>query len=167
MGHLFDAFDRRFGFVLSSVHDEPPRTLREIAAHVDDREGQNRANQEAQSPRHAVGEVVEDVELGQRPEQCAAPVRAVDADVDASPILLRDHLVDRGVDRGVLTADTHTGDETRAVEKRHPASAVAERRGRQTRADQVHAERYEKELASPNLSESRPNTSAPTTSPIR
>ncbi len=48
----------------------------------------------------------------QRAADATEPVAAVDRHIDAAALAGRDQLVDRGVDRAVLSADAHAGDET-------------------------------------------------------
>ena len=76
-------------------------------------------------------------------EPRAGPVGAVDRDVDPTAIAGRDQLVDRRVDRRILAADAHAGDEPPDVEE--------PRRGREpgdSAPDQVDQQGDDEELAS-------------------
>ena len=94
---------------------------------------------------------VEEDQAAEGAEDRACPVGAVDHDVDAAPVARRDELVDRGVDRRVLAADTHARDEPREVEVADPEGAVAEGERGEPAADQVHAQGDHEEVAAAEL----------------
>ena len=79
-----------------------------------------------------------------------APVGAVDREVDPAPVLRRDHLVDGRVDRGVLAADAHAGDDPGGVQEDDPVAAAGRRRG-EPAADQVDAEGDHEEVLAAEL----------------
>ena len=118
--------DRLLGLVGAAVHDLPPRALRQVPPDEDDHDAENRADREADPPGDARFELVEQDEGADVRQQRAEPVGPVDHDVDAAAVLGRDQLVDGRVDRRVLAADAHPGDEPRGVEEDQPAHAVAE-----------------------------------------
>ena len=84
-----------------------------MAPQEDDDDSQHRPDEEGQTPSDVLVEDVriQEQEVGSSPEGGATPVRAVDGDVDVAAILARDELIDRGVDRGVFSADTQSRDE--------------------------------------------------------
>ena len=97
-------------------------------------------------------ERVQEDERGERAEDRAGPVAAVDPDVDAAPVLRRHHLVDRGVDRRVLAADPHPRDEPRPVEPGEPdPAAVVDRERREPGAEQVQQQRHDQQPLAPEL----------------
>ena len=90
------------------------------------------------------------IERGERSEDRARPVAAVDPDVDAAPVLRRHHLVDRGVDRRVLAADPHPRDEPRPVEPGEPEPAAVVHRERcEPGAEQVQEQRDDQQPLAP------------------
>ena len=83
---LLDLAQGRVGFVEASVHGQPARTFRHVAAHQQDGHGQRRAQAEAGAPpargaQHA-GIQQEQAEPGA--ERGTQPERPVDGQVDAS-----------------------------------------------------------------------------------
>ena len=72
------------------------------------------------------------------------PEAAVDREVDPAAVARGDQLVDRRVDRGVLAADAHAGEEAAHEE----VPGVERERGRH-RGDQVERERDHEELLAP------------------
>ena len=95
--------------------------------------------------------MVEHGESAEGADDGAGPVGAVDSNVDVTAVPRGDHFVDGRVDRGVLAADAHTGDDARAVQEDDPAGAVPGRSSRQRTADEIDAERHAEQVASPEL----------------
>ena len=87
----------------------------------------------------------------ERAEDRPGPVGAVDPDVDPAPVLRRHHLVDRRVDRRVLAADAHPGDEPGGVEEHQPAGVVAGDERRQPGAEQVQQQGDDQQPLAPEL----------------
>jgi len=127
------------------VHDLPARGLREVTPYEDDDEREHRAHEVGDPPAPSRLDVVERPQRDDRAEDGARPVRSVDREVDPAAVLGRDHLVDRGVDRGVLAADAHARDNPRGIEEDEPVAAVRRHRG-EAAADQVDAERDHEEV---------------------
>jgi hypothetical protein len=124
-----------------------PGALRPVPADKDDDDAEDGADREADAPRQARVQLVEQHERADIRHQRAEPVGAVDHDVDAAPVLRRDELVDRRVHRGVLAADAHSRDEPRGVEEDEPAHAVAQGERGQPAADEVDRQRDREEVA--------------------
>ena len=143
---LLDLVDGLLGLFGVAVGEQPARALRDVPPQVDDREAEDRADEEREAPADVLGDVVgvEQVEVGEGAEEGAEPVRAVDGDVDAAAVVRRDELVDGRVDRGVLAADAHAGDEPA-----HPEEPHVRREAGQARADEVDDERQDEQLAPP------------------
>ena len=102
------------------------------------------AQPEREPPAHAgsIDRRVEQRDRQQRAGGRADPERAVDRDVDAAAVLLRDQLVDGGVDGGVLAADAGAGEE---AARRSTTSAFIEN-AVSTVGDRVDAEREHEQL---------------------
>jgi hypothetical protein len=98
--------------------EQPPRALRHVPAHEQDPEPEQRAHGERQAPAEVAGEHggVQEPQRGDAADRRADPVAAVDRDVDLTAVARRDQLVDGGVDRRVLTADSGAGEEAAEVE---------------------------------------------------
>ena len=129
----------------AAVRHQPAWTLREGAADDDHDQRQHRPHQEGQPPAHVDGEGVEEDQGHERADDRAGPVGAVDPDVDASAVLRRHHLVDGRVDGGVLTADTHAGNEPGGVEEEQPAVVVARDERRGAGAEQVQQQGHDQQ----------------------
>jgi hypothetical protein len=97
------------------------------------------------SPAQAGGDVVQDKQRGQGTQEGSGPVGTVDGEVHPAPVLRRDHLVDRGVDGGVLTANAGSRDDTGEIEEDEPVTACGCRRGQPT-ADQIDGERHHEQV---------------------
>jgi hypothetical protein len=108
---------------------------------------EHRPQQEGEPPPDRDAQYVEEDEGAQGADDRAAPVGAVDRDVDPAAVPGGDQLVDGGVDRRVFTADAHARDEAGGVEEPDPADGVADRRGGQAAADEVDRQRQHEELA--------------------
>jgi hypothetical protein len=139
---LFDLRQLGLGLLDAAVGHQPPRAFGEGASDDDHDEREQRAHEERQAPADIDGERVQEDQRCERADDGAGPVGAVDPDVDAPAVLRRHHLVDRGVDGGVLAADAHPRDETRPVEVHEPEpAAVVHREGCEPRAEQVEQQR--------------------------
>ena len=147
---VLDLADRPFGCLLPAVHDLPARALRQVAPDEDDHQREHRADQERDPPAPHGGDVVERHDCHDGAEEGAGPVGAVDGEVHPAAVLGGDHLVDRRVDRRVLTADAHARDDTRRVQEDKPVAA-GRRYGGQAAADQVDAERDHEQVLAPEL----------------
>jgi hypothetical protein len=134
------------------VRHQPSRALGERAADEDHDEREHGPEQECEAPTDIGGEQVQEHERGEGAEDRGGPVAAVDPDVDAVPILRGHHLVDRGVDGGVLPADSHACDETRPVEPGEPQpAAVVHRERREPGAEEVQEEGEDEQPLPPEL----------------
>ena len=133
---LLDLGDGRLGFFLPAVHDLPAGAFRQVAPDEDDDQREHRADQVGDPPAERGRDVVQGNQGDDGAEERAGPVGAVDRDVHPAPELGRDHLVDGRVDRRVLTADAHAGDDPGAVQEDEPVPALGRQRG-QPGPDQV------------------------------
>jgi hypothetical protein len=139
--------DRLLGLVGTAVHDLPPRALGQVPPDEDDDDAEDRPDRETDAPGDARLELVEQDEGADVRQQGAEPVGPVDHDVDAAAELRRDQLVDGRVDRRVLAADAHAGDEPRGVEEHQPTHAVAQRQRREPAADEVDGQGDREQVA--------------------
>ena len=130
-----------FGLLDAAVGQQPPGALGQGAGDDDDDQREHRSHEERQPPADVHGEGVEEDERGERAEDRPGPVGAVDPDVDAAPVLRRHHLVDRRVDRRVLSTDAHAGDQAGGVEEHQPAGVMAGDERREPGAQQVQQQR--------------------------
>ena len=155
--------DGPLGLLHLAVRHQPARALRDVPAQVDDHQAHHRTDQEAEPPAPVIGSDVSSskTRFADGADQRAGPIGAVDRDVDPAAVLGRDQLVDRRVDRGVLTADAHPGHEP----EEPGAREFQDRPARPSRPDRRQGD--DEQLRRPHLSVSRPKTSAPTTSPPR
>ena len=149
---LLDLRELPLRLLHAAVGHEPARALGEGARHEDHDDREHGAHQEREPPADVRGERVQEDERGERAEDRAGPVAAVDPDVDAAPVLRGHHLVDRGVDRRVLAADSHARDEPRPVEPGEPdPAAVVDRERRKPGAEQVQEEGDDEQPLPPEL----------------
>ena len=147
---VLDDLDVVLGLLLAAVHDQPAGALREVLAEPPDQRTEDGAEEEADPPADVDVDLVQQDERAQGSEDRTDPVGAVDGDVDPPSVLRRHHLVDRGVDRGVLAADAGSGDEPGAVEEGQGQGTVVPGERRQGVAEQVDAQRDDEEvLAAP------------------
>jgi hypothetical protein len=102
------------------------------------------------------GEVVQEDVGHERAQDCAGPVGAVDPDVDPAPVLRGHHLIDRRVDRRVLAADAHPGDEPGDVEEHQPAGVVPGHERGQAGADQVQQQGEDEQPFAPAVVNTTP-----------
>ena len=142
----------RLGLLHAAVGHQPARALGEGARDDDHDDREHGAHQEREPPADVGGERVQEDQRGERAEDRAGPVAAVDPDVDAAPVLRGHHLVDRGVDRRVLAADPHPRDEPRPVEPGEPdPAAVVDRERCEPGAEQVQEQRDDQQPLAPEL----------------
>ncbi len=140
---LLDAGDDLLGLVELAVGDHPPRALRDVPPQVDDAQTEDRAEEEGDPPADALSDDlrVEQPVAGEGTDTGTEPVRPVDGQVDPAAVLAGDELVDRRVDRRVLTTDARAGDEAQHEEDPHVRGE-----GRQTRGDEVDRQGHREEL---------------------
>ncbi len=143
---IFDALDDLLGILLAAVDEQPAWALRHVAAHEQHGQADHGAEHERQAPAEVRREDVrvQRQHRQQRATDAAEPVAAVDRDVHAPAVVLRDQLVDRRVDRGVLAADPHPRDEAHDEEP-----AREERDRRQQHAAEVDDQRDHEQLLAP------------------
>ena len=141
---VLDLRDDLLRFVRAPVGQEPPRALRDEAANRQDRQGENRADGEAEAPADRRANVLEQLVREESRERGPEPPAAVDRERDPAADARRDQLVDRGVDRRVFAADTGTRQDPEGGE----AVEVPRERGRD-REDEIDAERDHEELLPP------------------
>jgi hypothetical protein len=122
------------------MHELPARALRQVPSYVDDDQGKDRADQEGEAPAEVGCDLVQEPERRGGADYRTGPIRAVHTDVDPASVARRDHLVDRGVDRSVFTADSGSSDDAGGIEEDHPASSSLSS-GREATAHQVNGER--------------------------
>jgi hypothetical protein len=110
---VLDAVDDLLGIVLTAMDEQPRGALGTFLRTNRMPTGEHGAEREGKPPGQflvAHDRGVEQRDGDERARHGPHPEGAVDGDVDATPILGRDQLVDRGVDRGVLPADAGTRD---------------------------------------------------------
>jgi hypothetical protein len=131
---LFDTADYSLRIALPAVDEQPPGALWDSAAHQEDEQPEQGTEAEREPPAEVGGEdrLVEQQQGEQATGGRPHPVAAVDGDVDLATVAGGDQLVDRRVDRGVLTADARPGEES--AEEEVPGS---ECEGRCHRGDDV------------------------------
>ena len=126
------------GLLLAAVDEQPARALRDVAADDQDRQSEDEAEPEADAP---LQQRREDVQRGDRQQRAgggSGPVGAVDQDVDPAAVVGRDQLVDRRVDRAVLAADAHPGDEAAGEEEQRRPGERRRNRRREVDAERDH-----------------------------
>src|ERR1700674_1281 len=104
---LFDIADGLFRLLVPAVRHQPPRALRHEATEQQDAETQDGSDAETEAPTDIRGEqsLIPQERNKKRPSRCAKPEAAVDDEVDTTPVLRRNELVDRRIDRSVFAAD--------------------------------------------------------------
>ena len=97
----------------STVDEQPARALRHVPTDEQHADRQDRAEAEGEPPadRRVHQRGIQQRQGEQRTAGGAQPEGAVDHHVDPTAVVLGDQLVDRGVDRRVLTADARPGEE--------------------------------------------------------
>jgi hypothetical protein len=115
---VLDFADDLLGLVVAAVDEEPAGALGDVRADDQDADAEHGADQEGEPPAEVRREDrgVEQRHREQRADRGADPVGAVDHQVDAAAHPGRDQLVDRRVDRRVLAADPHPGEEAASEE---------------------------------------------------
>jgi hypothetical protein len=141
IARLLDLRELPLRLVEAAVGHQPARALRQRAADDDDDDREHGPHQEREAPADIDREGVEEDERGERAEDRAGPVAAVDPDVDPPSVPGRHHLVDRRVDGRILAADPHPGHEARRVEEDEPAGVVAGDERRQPGSEEIEDER--------------------------
>ena len=141
-----DRVHDRFRLRDAPVHQEPPRTLRDVAADEEDDEPQQGAETEREAPPPGVRQQrrVEQKPREERAEGDAVPVAAVDGQIDVPAHARRDQLVDGRVDGGVLAPDTGAREEAQEREDTKVGGQTGERGRRE-----VDGEGDEEQLLSP------------------
>src|SRR5580704_288262 len=110
----------RLGFVYPAVRKEPARTLGNESAKINDRDADDRTDAETEAPSEPVrnDSGIQDHERRRRSHRSSQPETAIDDQIDTAAQTRRDQLIDRGVDGGILTADSGSRDETKDGEGR-------------------------------------------------
>ena len=84
---LLDLGNGGFRLLDPAVHQEPARAFRQMTADEEDHEAEGGAEKERHPPGVRHRKVLDDQEEERRRQQGAAPVGAVDGDVDPPPVL--------------------------------------------------------------------------------
>ena len=134
------------GLLLAAVKEEPSRALGKVISKEEHTEGEGPAEQEGRPPREPGRQDawIGDDQREHRPQRGAQPVRAVDGEVGVAAVAGRQELVDGGVDRRSLAADTRAREGAEEGERRE---APGERR--HDRRDGVERQRDEEEPLAP------------------
>ena len=125
------------------MDEEPPRTLRQSPADQQDPESENRPDRERQPPSDVLREQrsVEERQRGEPADRRSDPVAAVDREVDAATVPGGDQLIDCRVDRRVLAADPHAGQEPEQEEVPR-----RKRKGGRHGGHEIHVERQHEQF---------------------
>ncbi len=141
----FHGGDEPVGLLALAVDELPAWALRHVPPHQQHPQAQDDAEGEAEPPADVLGEDagVQHHDGQQGAADRAEPVAAVDDEVDPAPVVGRDQLVDRGVDRRVLAADAEAGQE---AEEEEPPGLEGDR-GQRGRRQIDHQRDHEQLLA--------------------
>src|SRR5690606_21752394 len=117
---FLDAGDDRLRFLRLAMRDEPARAFRQPEAHEKDEEAEHAADEEGESPAELRIDYrrIEEHDRGRRAERRADPEAPVDDEVGPAAHPRRDQFLDRGIDRGIFTADAGAREETEQREAR-------------------------------------------------